>query len=141
MQIINPPQRSKFFILFYYFRTLKWKASADEASQFVDGGKLPCVLVENKVDLLPPEEQDNTQPLKEFADKNGYSGSFRASAKTGKNINESMLFLIETIVTRLEGINTEGKPDAGFTTDRKSVVLDKKVAATKKDKKKDGECC
>lgn len=118
---------------------MKWKQSADEASQFLDGGKLPCVLVENKVDLLPPEEQDNCQSLKEFADKNQFNGCFRASAKTGKNINESMVFLIQTIVNRLEGAQNDGKEDA-FNTNRNSVVLDKTQHVAKKDKKKK-DCC
>ncbi len=32
--------------------TLKWKRSIDEVGKFFDGGKIPCLLVENKIDLL-----------------------------------------------------------------------------------------
>lgn len=98
-------------------------------------------MVENKVDLLPAEEQENVAALKEFADKNEFNGCFRVSAKTGKNINESMIFLIQTIIDRLEGANNEGKEDA-FTTDRKNVTLDEANHQAKKDKKKKkGDCC
>ena len=29
--------------------TIKWKKSIDEESNFFDGARLPCVLVENKI--------------------------------------------------------------------------------------------
>lgn len=103
---------------------------------------MPCLLVESKCDLLPPEERENTRALKEFADKNEYAGAFRVSSKEGININESMQFLIQTIVDRMEGINkTEGKEV--FTTQRKNVQLDKQNHATNpsKEKKKKDNCC
>ena len=30
--------------------TIKWKNAVDDSSRFLDGGKLPCVLIENKID-------------------------------------------------------------------------------------------
>lgn len=85
-------------------------------------------------------EEDNTAELKEFADKNGYVGCFRASAKTGKNINDAMEFLIKAIVQRMEGVNN-GDGKEVFTTDRKSVVLDKQNHSAKTDKKNKDNCC
>ena len=82
--------------------TIKWKNSVDESSRFLDGGKLPCVLVENKVDLLAEDEVGNDEHLKSFAEQNEFIGSFRSSAKTGMNINESMEFLIRNVVDRME---------------------------------------
>ena len=55
---------------------------------------MPSILVQNKVDLLPEEEQDNDEELKKFSEDNGFNGYFRTSAKTGENIDESMDFLI-----------------------------------------------
>ncbi|MCQ2817043.1 MAG: hypothetical protein MJ252_07240 [archaeon] len=97
-------------------------------------------MVENKVDLLPAEEQDNISALKEFADKNEFAGCFRASAKTGKNINESMVFLIQAIIDRLEGATNEGKEDA-FTTKRNNVTLNEENHTKTKGKKKKEGCC
>ena len=48
---------------------------------------MPSILVQNKVDLLPEEEQDNDEELKKFSEDNGFNGYFRTSAKTGKNID------------------------------------------------------
>ena len=139
MQQINQLQRSKNYLI-TFFRSLTWKNSAEEASNFVGGGKLPCLLIENKCDLLEEAEQDNVAALKEFSDKNGYVGCFRASAKTGKNIDESMDFLIKTIVEKMEGATDQGKQV--FTTERKNVVLDKQPhASPAKEKKKQQNCC
>ena len=108
---------------------------------FLDGGKLPCVLVENKVDLLPEAEQGNDQRVKDFASKNDFIGAFRASAKAGININESMEFLIREIIKRMEGMASEGKPEV-FTANRQSVVLDtKKHTDESQKRKKENDCC
>jgi 50S ribosomal subunit-associated GTPase HflX len=101
---------------------------------------LPCLLVENKVDLL--EERDFEDPdLPEFAQQNEFCGSFRTSAKIGYHISEAMEFLIKTIIKRMEDMQSKG--NEVFTTDRKNVALDPEKhnqAASKRKKDKDG-CC
>ena len=123
------------------FSTTKWKSSVDEAATFLDGGKLPCLLVENKVDLLDnPEAEDPS--LQEFAQGNEFCGCFRTSAKTGQNISESMEYLIKTIIKRMEDMASKG--NEVFTTERKRVALDPEKhnqAATTKRKKDNGGCC
>lgn len=120
--------------------TLVWKSSVDEAAVFIDGGKLPCVLVENKCDLLPEDSSENG--LKEFAEKNEFIGSFRASAKVGTNINESMDFLIRNIIKRLEDMSAKGNTEA-FSTQRKNVQLDpeKHPTVQKGGRNRKGNCC
>ena len=100
---------------------------------------MPCVLVENKADLLEGEP-DETE-LNDFAKNNDFCGCFRTSAKTGLNISESMEFLIKNIIKRMEDMQSKG--NEVFTTDRKSVALDPEKhnqAATAK-RKKDNGCC
>ena len=80
------------FIIF--IRTAKWKKSVDESVNFNEEGPIPAILVENKVDLLDPEEAENMENLKKFAQDNNFNGCFRSSAKTGQNISESMEYLI-----------------------------------------------
>ena len=107
----------------------------------MDGGKLPCVLVENKADLLEGDGVDDETALNEFAKTNEFSGCFRTSAKTGLNISESMEFLIKNIIKRMEDMQSKG--NEVFTTDRKSVALDPEKhnpTATAK-RKKDSNCC
>jgi len=120
--------------------TLRWKGSVDEVATFLDGGKLPCLLVENKADLLDGDNVEKDPQLEEFGSSNGFCGSFRTSAKTGLNINESMEYLIKNIIQRMEAMQSKGTEV--FTTDRKSVALDpeKHNEVAQKRKQKDG-CC
>ena len=68
--------------------SLKWKKAIDEVNT------LPCILLQNKVDLLKENKEKNVKKLKEFAIKNGFCEAFRISAKTGLNINISIKYLI-----------------------------------------------
>ena len=53
-------EKSKFkFFLFYLIISIKWKSSIDEAATFLEGGKLPCLLVQIKVDLLDNSEEED----------------------------------------------------------------------------------
>jgi len=120
--------------------TVKWKKSVDEEAVFIDGARLPCILVENKIDLLSDYERDqDDQSLKDFAEKNGFIGCFRSSAKAGINIGEAMEYLIKNIVERMENFASKGNDV--FTTDRKSVVLDQEKHTTSAIKKKKDGCC
>jgi 50S ribosomal subunit-associated GTPase HflX len=115
----------------------------DEVATFLDGGKLPCLLVENKADLLEDDNAEKNPELEEFGNSNGFCGSFRTSAKTGLNINESMEYLIKNIIQRMEAMQSKGNEEV-FNTNRKNVTLDPEkhnevVTATKR-KQKDG-CC
>ena len=125
----------------YYFSTIKWKSSVDEAATFLDGGKLPCLLVENKIDLLD-ENNENDPDFENFAQSNEFCGCFKTSAKTGANISESMEYLIKNIIKRMEDMSQKG--NEVFTTERKSVALDpqkhNETATKQRSKSKDG-CC
>ena len=54
----------------------------------------PCVIVQNKIDLLPKEQQSNDSILKSFAKENGYINAYNVSAKEGINIDKVMDDLI-----------------------------------------------
>ena len=106
------------YILLIY-RTLNWKKSVDETERFLDGKNLPCVLVENKSDLLDQNKVNNLTELKKFAKENDFVGCFRTSAKTGYNIEEAMSFLIETVLDRMSKMSSKE-----FAPDRRTVTLD-----------------
>ena len=86
--------------------TNRWKKVIDDNYRFQDGGLIPSILVENKVDLLPKREQnDDTrlQKLQKCAKDNNYDRAFQISVKNGINVNESVLFLLKEIIRRFEG--------------------------------------
>jgi len=93
---------------------------------FFDGGKMPCILVENKADLLDKDEINNTQELEEFAECNGYDGYFRTSAKTGLNINEAVEYLIDIILKRIEYMNL--KENVNEIKNKKDLIKSKKCS-------------
>ena len=102
--------------------TIIWKNKLDEIASFLDGGKIPCILVETKSDLLYGNENDISKEIKDFAQKNGFQGQFLTSSKEGKNINESIEYLINNIITRMEKLEEKNKEV--FRIERKSVYLD-----------------
>ena len=133
--------KSKKILIIYIFRVSKWKQSVDDSVTFYDDGKIPSILVENKSDLLSPEEEQNMQKLKKYSEDLKFNGCFRASAKTGKNISESMEFLIIEIIKRMEEISSKGNE---LVNDRKSVTLDPDKHNKEIDKKRKeggGGCC
>ena len=106
LQIVNQEKSKKIINIIYIFHlisALKWKGAIDEAALFLDGGKLPCLLVENKVDLVDFKDDSS---LQKFANKNKFCGAFRTSSKTGFNVCESMEYLIRNIIQRMEGFET-----------------------------------
>ena len=87
MQLLLKQEKSKYYLIINYFSTIKWKSAVDEVASFLDGGKIPCILVENKIDLLK-DRNENDLKLKRVAQKNGFCGCFRTSAKAGENISD-----------------------------------------------------
>lgn len=69
---------------------------------------MPCVLVENKKDLLSEEElKEGEEYLKEFATKNEFDNYFVTSAKTGENVEAAISFLIKNIIERFRNMKVE----------------------------------
>lgn len=81
--------------------SIQWKQYVDESASFFNDGKLPCILVESKSDLLKKNE-NYEEEIKKFAEENVFNGGFTASSKEGININESFEFLINIIIERME---------------------------------------
>ena len=50
--------------------TLKWKESVDESARFIDGGFLPSVLVQNKIDLVNEDIVKDDIKFINFTNKN-----------------------------------------------------------------------
>ena len=81
-----------------------------DVENFLDGGEIPCILVENKLDLLD-DQNEGEESLKKFSKESDFCGCFRTSAKTGKNISESMEFLIKVIIKRLKDMEEKNLPN------------------------------
>ena len=119
-------------------RTIKWKNSIDENARLSDGSLLPCLLIQNKIDLVSEEEIKNDIEIKDFVKKNKFIDVFRSSAKQGINVSEAMEFIISQIINKQESINRNTDSIVN-EKDKRSIVLDSRKA-NNKEKSKDG-CC
>ena len=119
--------------------TLKWKASVEENSFFLNTkDKIPCFLIENKIDLVDDDTKKNISELSEFSQNNNYSGFYRTSAKTGENVDSIMDSIIAYIINKLEEIKKQGNT----VEQRKSVFeLKDKKDDEKKENKNGDDCC
>ena len=90
--------------------TLNWQKLVSDEATFIDGGKLPFILVQNKVDLIESREEfeqieNETKKISEF---NNFEKYFMTSVKQSVNVDEAMTFLIDKIIERLEKHATIG---------------------------------
>lgn len=108
------------YILYYNLSTIKWKKAIDE-TKFIDGDNLPCLLIQNKIDLVKKNEYPDEAKMREFAEKYEFIDYFQTSAKTGINVNECMTTLIEYIIRRL--IEHSKNTNTILNNDRKSIVI------------------
>lgn len=118
--------------------TAKWKASIDENSKFMDGTELPSILIENKCDLLSEDGTNSIEELKEYAKKNKFISSFRTSAKENINVKESIEYLINEIIKKMNNISPDYMRLLSETKTNDSIKLDNK---NKKEKPVKKECC
>ena len=119
--------------------TLKWKASVEENSVFLNTkDKIPCFLIENKIDLVDDDTKKDISELSEFSQNNKYSGFYRTSAKTGENVDSIMDSIIAYIINKLEECTKKGDK----IQQRSSLFeLNANEQKDKKDKNSNDECC
>ena len=102
--------------------TIKWKKAIDDNARFIDETPLPIVLVQNKIDLVEPDNlKEDEEELKKFVDENGFITFTRTSCKTNQNINETMDFLLANIIDRLEEYHK--KTNIPFDNDKRTSIV------------------
>ena len=91
--------------------TLNWQKLVSDEINFLDGGKLPFILVENKVDLIENREdfEKIENETKNICEMNNFEKYFMTSVKQSVNVEEAMSFLIDKIIERMEKYAESGK--------------------------------
>ena len=89
---------------------LAWKDLVSQEAKFIDGNDLPFVLVQNKIDLIETREVfvDIENKTKAICEYNKFEKFFMTSVKQNVNVEETMSFLIDKIVERLEKYASKG---------------------------------
>ena len=107
-----------------------WKKALDEYDQ-----NIPCVLAENKCDLVS-KKKNYTEELKKFAFENCFIDSFRVSAKTGHNVYKTMTALVKNITKKMDKFSNKE------SSRRTSLALDpSKHTLAENARRKKKKCC
>ena len=119
--------------------TLVWLKLVSNEANFIDGEKIPFILVENKIDLIENREdfQNIENETKNICENNNFEKYFMASVKQNINIEESMNFLIELIVDRLEKFANIGNIVFNEQKVRNTIKVERNSLKLRKEKK----CC
>ena len=83
---------------------VNWKKNLDENQTLPDGSNIPNILIQNKIDLVN-EDELNKNYIEEFSKQNNFDAWFYTSAKTGKNISECMVKLLDIVINKLNEID------------------------------------
>ena len=85
------------------------------------------------------DQKEGEENLLEFAKNSDFCGCFRTSAKTGKNVSESMNFLIKLILKRIKDIGEKDISEISEEHKRETIKLESE-RSSKKDTKSN-KCC
>jgi small GTP-binding protein len=118
--------------------TLNWKKIISDETSFVDGGILPFILVQNKVDLIQDREDFERieNETKDICEKNCFEKYFMGSVKQNVNVDESMDYLIENIIDRMEKHASNGNIVFNEQRQRNSIVITNENHKKRRKKKK-----
>jgi small GTP-binding protein len=113
-----------------------WKEIIRQESSFIDNEAIPFILIGNKIDLIEKEEEraiidDRT---KNICQNYGFLNYFLTSAKEGINVNESMKFLLEYIIDRMNKFSRENNVEFGQKR-KDTIKLTKECHAIRRDRK------
>ena len=120
--------------------TLDWKKVMNNESVFVDGEKLPFILIQNKIDLIEEKKDldEIEKKTKDLAEQNEFIKYFLTSVKENVNVEEAMNYLIGNIIDRLEVYAKNGGEVFSDQRRRSNITL-RESSSKEKDKK--NSCC
>ena len=120
--------------------TMKWKKVVYDESAFIDGDKLPFILIQNKIDLLQNDKEDLNNIMNDsqkYVDNGDFIGYYMSSVKENINIDEPIKFLIDIIIDRLEKFQLSTNNE--YNNKQRNTY--KVENNNKKDKNKKDGCC
>ena len=123
-------------------KTLLWKKAIDENTEFIDGEKIPTILIQNKIDLISDNDiSESNEDIDNFCKNNKFTNYFRTSCKDGRNFNESMDYLLSVIIDKIEDYSKNNNNSPFDDDKRTSIVIQNPNAATQLMLAKRNTCC
>ena len=100
-----------------------------------ENDSIKIIIIGNKVDL---EREVSLEDAQKYAEDNGYK-YFETSAKTGKNVSESIRFLVQEIIDCQD--KKQNNINNGNDNNIANVILNSDNKNNKKDDDKKKKCC
>lgn len=121
--------------------TIKWKKVVNDESSFIDGEKLPFILVQNKIDLLTNKEEIDLieNETKNVCLNESFTKYFLISVKENVNVDESMNYLLDNIIQRLEKYAKQSGDENIFNDIRRKDTI--KIRSFNHTKNNKHDCC
>jgi len=82
-----------------FLNALKWKRDVESKCVLPNGAPIPCMLLANKCDT-PKREVDQSE-IEAFYQENHFIGWTETSAKEGLMVNDSMRYLVESMLKQV----------------------------------------
>ena len=121
-------------------KALLWKKAIEENTKFIDGNPIPILLIQNKIDLVDKDNLKNDEEISKFTETNKFINYFRTSCKDGININESMDYLLSTIIDKLTQYSTVNNTPFD-DENRNSIAYENPLAKSQLLLAKQNKCC
>ena len=121
-------------------KALLWKKAVEENTKFIDGNPIPILLIQNKIDLVDKANLKNDEEISKFTETNKFINYFRTSCKDGININESMDYLLSTIIDKLTQYSTVNNTPFD-DENRNSIAYENPLAKSQLLLAKQNKCC
>ena len=103
------------------FENLKYWIQSIKTHINIDKGEVPAIIIGNKIDIF--EREVKKEDAEKFAKDEGFQ-YFETSAKNGKGVNESIKYLVKTILRNMddkEGTNNIKNENGFFLTQGNNI--------------------
>ena len=97
------------------YDNLKFWMQSIKNNMSPDMGEIPIIIVGNKIDC--EDREVNAKEAESFWKEQGYP-YFETSAKTGKNIDETIKYLVKKVIDVKEGKNNTGDNEQNIVIDK-----------------------
>ncbi len=117
--------------------SIGWKSTIEDDCKFVDGEKIPFLLLRNKIDTIKSEKEKESleKETKIFSEENEFDLYGLTSALEDINVQESINSFVEHIINRLNQYLSKGK----IISDRDTIKIRRNSGIRRK--KLDKKCC
>ena len=117
--------------------SIGWKSTIEDDCKFVDGEKIPFLLLRNKIDTIKSEKEKESleKETKIFSEENDFDLYGLTSALEDINVQESINPFVEHIINRLDQYLSKGNT----ISDRDTVKLRRNSGIRRQNRSK--KCC